>query len=561
MIDNLQEILSQIDDVPKDIDHSELEKWLKSQDSKIGKMQQSISKTSDRYGELKEKRELVEQALKLLRRETGEQKNQGGLVPRGTDEQAAQVENPFAAYEKRHDEIPEIWNGYDLEAKKRLYREVSIGAENGDGDFIYILGWFCAKEGKRNKAARLWKMAAEKGNPWAIYRRAWGFHYGMKEYGYPEDLQKAFEEYGRFLAIKIPLNLTKNFDRRGLIGYYETGLELDRAAGKQTHLGTTEEIEEKLKPLWEQPTGRKETADEGRILMGDILSDRGKIAEAVGYYIDVGWDACVGRILECYEKMTDIQMKQNLENRIIHARETGSKKVRDDIYCWYGKRYEEGVEVKRDRAKAFMFYWEAEKTGSHQGSRKRIAMLTEAKENMDLLAEDFLESIGDAGYWDAYKYLGDHYACMVGLSNYEKAQEYYLKGQNGKMKEECKKQCERMSRLIEQAIVYNSAVKLLNTDRYEYAFQELLKLAQKDYPEACMKVAEISENKTDYLSLKLKNNLLSNRAICSYYKQAALAGMPGAIRKMIEMYRDGILGMIPDAQQRKRWEEKLENVK
>ena len=560
-MDTLQEILSQMEDVPKDVTHGELEKWLKSQDSQIGRMQQTISKTSERYGELKEKRERVEQALKLLRRETEEQKKQGGLVPRGTDEQAARTENPFAVCEKRHDEAVRILDRYDLEAKKRLYRESSIGAENGDGDSLYILGCFYDREGKKNQAARLWEMAAEKGNPWAVYNRALGLYYGKEEYGYPKDKEKAFEEYGRFLAMKVPLNPDRKQDRYGLIRYYGLGLELDRAAGKQTHLGTTEEIEERLKPLWEQSTGWNKTAKEGRILLGNILSDRGKAAEAAGYYMDAGWEECVDQILECYEKLPDIQMKQNLEKRIIHARETGSEEVRGKIYYWYGKRYEEGVEVKRDRAKAFMCYWESEKQGNYLGNRKRIAMITEAKENLDLLAEDFLESIGDAGYWDAYKYLGDHYAQLVGLTNYEKAQEYYLKGQNGRMKEECRKRCEQMTKLIERATVYKSAVKLLDTDRYEYAFQELLKLAQTGYPEACMKVAEISENQTDYLSLKLKSSLLGYREIRSYYEKAAHAGMPGAIRKMIEMYRDGILGMIPDVQQRKRWEEKLEKAK
>ena len=68
-MDNLQELLSKIEGAPQETDRGELEKWLKSQDSQIGKMQQSISKTSERYAELKEKRELVEQALKILRRE------------------------------------------------------------------------------------------------------------------------------------------------------------------------------------------------------------------------------------------------------------------------------------------------------------------------------------------------------------------------------------------------------------------------------------------------------------------------------------------------------------
>lgn len=565
-MDNLQELLSKIEGAPQETDRGELEKWLKSQDSQIGKMQQSISKTSERYTELKEKREFVEQALKVLRREAREQKqkeelqknqSQGGLVPKGTSQSASETENPFAAGEKRYDDCRRVMKGNDLEAKKNLYREISIGAENGDGISLLLLGCIYDWEYREDQAGRLWDMAAEKGNPWAIYLRAWGLKDGNQQYGYQKDTRKAFEEYGRFLSVKVPLNMARRYDKYALIRYYELALELDKEDGKQSRLGEVEEIEERLRPLWEDPKSNEEAAWMGRKLMGDILSDRGNYVDAVGYYMKAGWDESVEMILDCFQKITDLQIKQRLEERIIHERENGSNTVRGKIHYWYGKRYEEGNGVKRDKVKAFLSYWEAEKLGNGEGRRKRIAMITNARENMDLLAEDFLVSIGEAGYWDAYKYLGDYYAHLIGISNYEKAQEYYLKAQNGSMKEECVKECNRMAELVEQAIIYKNAVKLLDSDRYEYAFNELKKIAEKGYPEACMTVAEISEDRTGYLALKLKGSLLGDKDIRYYYKKAADAGMVEAIKKMIAIYRDGLLGAQPDREARKKWENRL----
>lgn len=596
-MDNLEEILSRIDGAPKDAEHGDLEKWLKSQDSQIGKMQQSISKTSQRYGELKEKRELVEQALKLLRRENSEYNKKSGLVSKGTHVQNMQNDEWYVTHCKRREEYKKVKRGHvrdwDWKAMRRLYREYSIGVENGDADCMYWLGWLTYElsttrygfsNTNKDLIRRLFRLSAEKGNPWGMIEVA----------NSCEDLSKE-EEFDYFAkAFSLISSFPSEMKRYGisLYQYYYVGWNLDCDAGVETHLGSisTEEIVKWLIPdlfwypneehiegnYWDPVRARHD-------LVTRIISKREGEDACVKYAME--YCGCDYVIYHAYEKTTDVCKKQKLEEWIIYQRESNEDPFkRFRIYLWYGKRYEEGIGVRRDKVKAFLSYWEAEKraelcdeyvynvhnvttgNGPYNGPylqfprRKRIAMLTNAVDNMDLLAENFLISIGEAGYWDAYKYLGDFYAHMTGLSNYEKAQEYYLKAQNGSMKDECIKACDHMADLIEQAIIYNSAVKLLDTDRYEYGFGELVKLAQKDYPEACMKVAEISENKTSYLAMKLRDSLLGNRDIILFYKKAANAGLPGAIRKMVEIYRDGSLGVMQDVRQSKIWEEKLKKI-
>lgn len=599
-MDNIKELLKKIDGVPETDDIQELGKWLKTRDSQIGKMQQTLSKTSDRYVSLKAERELVEAALKLLRKKVKEEKKkeeqqeavtsvseegglvaggsypaseeggivaggsysvpeEGGIVANGSTpvqkEKNKQVESSDALYRRCAD----IMQGDDSETKKQMYKKISVDAENGNADAIAILGRINDIEGKFMKAGRLWDMSADMGSALGCYLRAYCYYYGKAKYGFEENGSKAYGDYGKYLEIKKNLNLSEKFDRIAFLRFYKLALILDKQDGKCNRTKDCEIIKQNLSKLWNSTECPEEAKVEALTTMGDILAYRKQYTDSISHYLKAGWDESVDKILEIFYQIEDRQIREKLEARIIQTREdkNTSNEVRGVIYYWYGQRYESGKDVVPDKTKSFLYYWGAEKCGSKKGKSKRINLLMTAVEKMDFLAEDFLISIGEEGYWDAYKYMGDRYEKLFGIDNYRKAQEYYIKGQNGTMKAICEEMCNKLTERINNATIYNKAVEYLGTDRCIEAFDQLKKLAKQGFAEACYKVAEISEGNDRYTAVKLQGYLLDDHDIRDNYRKAATAGIRPAIERMVDIYSQGLFGANRDLDMCKKWKERL----
>lgn len=605
-MDNVKELLKKIDGVPDTDDMQEVEKWLKTRNSQIGKMQQTLKKTSDRYVSLKAERELVEAALKLLRKKAKEEKKQmeqeapvsdteeGGLIAKVSDvvsdeeegglvakestsvteseegglveknSQANPEEEPSEDMDVLYAECARVMKGDDPEAKKQMYRKISIEAENGNADAIAILGRINDIEGKVRRAGRLWDMAADMGSPLGYYLRAYCWYNGETEFGFEKNDSLACEDYGNYLKHKKAVYLTDKFDRIAMLRFHRLSLQLDQKEGTYNRTENVEKYKKNLFHFWNasEDTCPEKDRLEALMIMGDVLTYQKQYMEAVSYYLKAGWDNSVEKILEVFYLIEEQAMREKLEARILQAREADdvSNDAKAAIYYWYGQRYEGGKDLVPDKAKAFLHYWEAEKLGSKSGKSKRVNLLMSAVESKDFLAEDFLISIGEEGYWDAYKYMGDRYEKLFGIDNCKKAQEYYIKGQKGTMEDICVKMCNKLTERIENTTRYNKAIEYLDTDRYMEAFDQLKKLAKLGLAEACYKVAEISEGTNKYLAVKLNGYLLHELDIRNYYIKAATAGMRPAIERMIDIYSYGLFGADRDKEMVKKWKDRLEKL-
>ena len=599
-MDNIKELLKKIDGVPETDDMKEVEKWLKTRNMQIGKMQQTLTKTSERYVSLKAERDLVEAVLKLLRKrakeeqkaESREQPNteseeegltaksedsvsfeeEGGLVAKNStytteSEESGLVEKrkqfseeePSKDMDALYNEYSKVKKSDDVEAQKQMYKKMSIEAENGNADALAILGCINDAEGKRRRAGRLWDMAANMGSPLGYYKRAYALNAEDMIYGFEKDYIRMWEDLGKYLEIRQPLNIKQTFTQSALLLFYQVALQLDKKDGICNRTKDINKIKDDFSKLCDSSECPEEYKGNAQKVIGDILVFHKQYTEAVGYYLKAGWTNSVDRILDVFYQIEDRSIREKLEAKIIQAREDSAvtDEVKAAIFCWYGQRYEEGTDIVPDKIKSFMNYWEAEKYGSKKGKSKRINLLMTATESMDFLAEDFLISIGEEGYWDAYKYMGDRYEKLFGLDNYKKAQEYYIKGQNGTMADECKEKCNKLSERIDNATRYNKAVEYLGTDRYMEAFEQLKKLARQGFAEACYKVAEISEGADKYMAVKLQGYLLDDQDIRNNYRKAATAGMRPAIERMIDIYSYGLFGANRDNDMVKKWKDKL----
>lgn len=606
-MEKLEELLLKIENVPEGLGKEQLMDWLKEQDMLIGKQQHSLSPTSEAYAKLKARRELVEEALKTIRRMAREQRAEeeadkkelwSGLVPKGTVVATEEVQDnkgepvvQTKSEEQKKKELEaihgpdynldkisdEIWCSDDVEAKKRLYREACMEAEKGDIESIMKLAYM--KDWDTPGSYRLRAYAAERGSETAKWELAWtrkdeasmkylemlvreGKLYALFEKGdrlrqgiggYTQDYRQASEYFARYIEQRGTLDMDIAKDAWALFYYHTTSFYAEQKSGEITKLSNPEYVEEQLKILPELI--KKEDV---YCFVADVLKANHRYEEAIGKYFELG-DKYLRHILDLFFKLDKPAMRQKLNEILtnkLNSQETG-RSVRGMLANWYGWRYENEKEVIKDKVKAFEYYWKAEKLDDDAGKKNRIRLLMEAVESKELSSEMFLEKIGEIGYWDAYKYLGDRYAKVCGPSCYQKAQEYYMYAQNGSMKDECEKLCEKMRKRVEQADGYSVAEQLLETDRYEEGFKELLKLSADGFPEACMTVAMISEKSDSYLSLKLNTLLLPDEEIFENYHKAAEAGLRDAQRRMVEIYKSGLFGVPADAKMQEFWEDRL----
>lgn len=94
-------------------------------------------------------------------------------------------------------------------------------------------------------------------------------------------------------------------------------------------------------------------------------------------------------------------------------------------------------------------------------------------QDSSIIGEKFLNDIGESGYWDAYLLLGERYVGLGGLDNYQKAQKCFLAGQKGTNKEKCIGLCNEMADWVEFALIYDNAIKMLETEHFAKGFRNM----------------------------------------------------------------------------------------
>lgn len=599
-MEKLENILKQIEDFPMDILPEMRMKKLQDMGRDIGKKQGNIPPSSEKYKKLEQQRELIDSAIKILREK---ELAESGLLPKGTLEKQAEEEQREGQQPKEQqieeqneisvEEMERWYNKYqkaEKENRQRMYREVSLRAEQGDRSALILLAMTYIRNRKnklsRVQGIRLLRKAAEMNsltacellyeiytkegeevlNPEAadIYLEK-GMSLGNKKLyiKYFEDSKRAkqaYDGYKNYILRYTPLNMDVEEDRTALARCYILGYALGKNMDK-------EGIPEKVEKVIDCKDSFSKLA---ALAKGEDLEKQGKYENAVELYLEYGGFEGIKKITEIFfntyfeeRRKTQLTLNSVLENRAEDI--SLDRDSRELLYTWYGERYELGKGVTQDKKTAFIYYSKVDdlyegKVHGNEGKRRMDAMLKNAVAQGD---KDFLKEIFEEGFSDIGEALGDYY---MKLKNYEEAFFYYKKGYDGGIDENIRNRCkkkytdyqkkqEQRNAYIEECEAAYVYCNTTNIGRKKESFERMRLMAKKGNTYACLRVAQIAE-KDAYL----KENAIyfpSEKEIFQFYREAAMAGEGEAISRMIEIYRDGVLGQVKNINKQKEWEKRL----
>lgn len=426
----------------------------------------------------------------------------------------------------------------DIEAMKKIFSEVSIEAEKGNGDMLCVLADIFALENNSHfytiKSRRLFNRAMVQGSRKAYSAMLWMLEDGSSaeqdkekaleclekaaELGsldaimdiadgasgektnsiVPRDYGKAMKYYKYYLDRKYgnaEVDSLKYMDgleyRICLYKYVKYGIK----AGEE-RLKDVNNLRKMLSLLLDyddNACNATEEIEETRNMLGDALCNEKRYREAVSYWLEAGNAYGIKSILREYDNISeagDGEALDSILNEKINY--TGQEKKKQElkgiILTWKGDRCE------NDDVEAFKYYCLAAGTRNDEAVKKRDRILKKYKESNFINARAFYEESAEGGNSDAYKYLGDLYAAD---HNYENAMKYYRRGQAGTMEEICKKQAGIMKERMSQERRYKIAIDCVSVSsmvqgRREEGLNMIKQLAKEGFPEAAEYLKEHS---------------------------------------------------------------------
>ncbi len=599
----LEKLLMQLD-ISSDLTREEQLAILEEMDAKICR-QISIVTDLERKASLQTRQELIEDALVELKEElqkrhecqkTQEQKRASGLVAFREEEKKPETE---AVFEKDKDEILEdlerLENAYkealetgDKARCKQIYTEVSKKAEAGDGAYSNFLGLLYHTydyDGRFNaKAIRLFKEGAKQGWVGAICNLAIAYKKGKiinanprkateylqqaaemnaprayamltddciteaEDSGRKEDYAKASELAKKTFELSGADYTDKKY-RKYYYRYVKYGMrgEVIQKSG--------EKIAELLSPLME---AAEVWVNECNELIAEAYLAEKKYNQAVGIYLKMG-EKGIDYIQQTFPKMPADQNREKLEIMLENMANNEAEydaETRGKIFCWFGQRYLEGTDVIQDDVKAYIYFCRARRLADKKvrddvskGIRKIYA-----KFNDDEWQKfSFWETVAKRGESDVYALMGDYYmtgrgGCKI---DYDRAAECYIKSGKGYFAKDSKKDAEVATKFARCALSLKRAKESLATDNYEEAKEKIYQLANKDnFPDAMYFLAKSLEKGTPQFMKNEKQAL-------SYFENAAYCKYLPAVRKMVEIYQNGLLGVSRNESKVKYWQDRL----
>lgn len=581
----LEDILKQIEDFPQAVPQQELAAELKKKSREIGKRQGGISPSSEEYGKLDKQRELIDGAIKMLHEKAIEE---SGLVPAGTTQNQKQDEITREEMERWYNKYQKA----EKENRQRMYREVSMRAENGDRNAVVLLAMTYSRTEENNlnqfQYIRLLKKAAEMKSPVACQMLYEAYitgngvikntekskkylkeviRYGNKEMhlkyaqalkngneieGYEKNIEQAYEEYKAYILRFGPLDMDKDEDRKILYDCYWCGYSLGKHMDK-------ENIPQKLELLMDGRSYAKEAAQ----MKGMYFRKQGKYEDAVQLYLASGVDGIkeIEKLFfeNYFTERRELQTKLDIVLKKMTKDSSVDDDIRAELYFWYGERYEEGNGVVQDNLEAFICYYKANELNSNYGVNMET-MLENAVQMKDI---SFLKDAFEEGCNDVAEALGNWYQ-EKGI--YEKALFYYKEGYEKGIDESardiCRKKYTKLQKKINQRNTYIEECEAVyihcntkNVGRKKESFERMRLMAKKGNTYACLRVAQVAE-RDGYL----KENAIylpTEEEIFQFYLKAAEAEEGEAVIRMVEIYRDGLLGQKKDSKKQYEWEQKI----
>lgn len=593
----VKKILEQIGDFGGELSGAKLEEELNTRSRLLGKKQSAFSINSEEYKEYGRQRELVETVLKMLRDKA---RAESALVPvkeekeeirdnnnpKKQSEETDYVENMVQKWE---DEYTKALKQKDTETLKKIYCEVSRYAEAGNAQAINMLGILALLEKKnKGKVVRLFYEAGEAGFSTAkrnlSYIRAQGilckknlerartlieeaaeegntgsmYHLALEkllinrvyEYSYM-DREKAYDLLKRYIQNKATLDMEDDEQRHALYLCYKTGYELKLDMDK-------EDVAEPLSLLLKHPG---KYTEEAKGLQGAKQFLVGDYDEAIQSYLEHQTVDSIKAIEHIFfnkdfakNRERQRQLDKVLEN--LRDEETTDKDVRIELYDWYGWRYEYGKAKLLEKAMAFWCYYKQSVLLGKDVEKFR-SMIEQAKKQMDTV---FLEEVIEKGAYDVSVDAGFIYRRRrvydKALAHYRMAYEY---AENPSVRERAKNNFEILKRKVDrQRIdmeecepVYRQFMAAGLGPKLE-AFRKMQYMIYRGkYPQdrntyACLRVAQIVETDA-YIQDCLKgDDAYTPAKILWLYQQTEDGDLEEGVRKLYEIYSQGLYGEKKD---------------
>lgn len=412
-------------------------------------------------------------------------------------------------------------DGYHIkyvEAMKKIFTEVSIEAEKGNGDALNSLAEMYEAEfnpiiGRRllnkaiaqgvgdsyynmarmlrtgnvvekddKKAVEYFEKAVELGSLPAIWQKAKKISSVIRGENRTRDQWKEAMEYYKYYLENKYEDAEPDDERYRdcLYNYVYCGTK----AGEEA-LKDAANLRKVLSLLLEHE-GR--SSGGAREIYGNALCNEKRFREAVSLWLEAGDRWSIKLILEQYDNISEAGDGEALDGILNEkANYTGQdyekREIKGIILTWKGDRCE------KDEAEAFKYYCQAAGTGYYEAKEKRDEILKKYQESNFIDTIVFFEESAEGGNADAYKYLGDLYAVdqRGNPHDYKKAMEYYRRGQAGTMREICEEQAEKMKELIGLEKRYEIAIGCVCSavqERKEEGLNMIRQLAEKKFPAA-----------------------------------------------------------------------------
>ncbi len=593
----VEQILERIGGFGGELSGAKLEEELNTRSRLLGKKQSGFSVNSEEYKEYGRQRELVETALKMLRDKA---RAESALVPvkeekeeiKETKDQKKQpgetdyVENMVQKWE---DEYTKALKQKDAETLKKIYGEVSRYAEAGNAQAINMLGILALLEkknkgkvvrlfyeageagfstAKRNlsyiraqgilckknleKARTLIEEAAEEGNTGSMYHLALEKLWVTRVYEYDFiDRRKAYLLLKQYIQNKAPLDMKDDEQRHALYLYYKTGYELELDMDK-------EDVAEPLTLLLKHPG---KYTEEAKGLQGAKQLLSGDYDEAIQAYLEhqtVDSIKAIEHIFFNKDFAKNRERQRQLDKILENLRDEKNidKNIRAELYEWYGWRYEYGKAKLEEKAMALWCYY-MQSVLSGKKLPKLQEMIEKAKNQMDTV---LLEEVIEKGAYDMCFEAGLIYRRRrvydKALAHYRMAYEYAeassIRELAKKNFEILKRKVDRQRRDMEECEAVYRQFTAAGLGRKLEAFRKMQSMVYRGkYHQdcntyACLRVAQIVETDA-YIQDCLKgDDAYTPAKILWLYQQTENGDFEEGIRKLYEIYSQGLYGEKKD---------------
>lgn len=572
----------------------------------VRKRERIYSPNSEEYKSLNEQRTLVESIEKMIREK---EKEKSGLMlstdiveeASKKDEVVTETKNTgfiYKAYEWSRLEMYKMYmEAGRVDMKQKVYREVAKKAEtepeclcllarfeemeqinkdrivrlydkvarNGNAEIAFELA-NKSKEGvllSSDMVKTYSDMAVEFGQVNAILDKAYALA-GIKEDGcYKKDTKEAFSILKEYLMSCTSISMANDSDREVVYYYYKLGIEHGYNMLKET-------VTVPLKDLIEN---KGTYTQEANYLEGHMYVNANLYYEAIMLFLGIGTIAATEEVeklffSDYYNQREEEQHKLDkyLEG-LLYSEDTVSE-VREELFKWYGWRYEVGKKMICNKVAAYAHYGKASLLGGlkkYEKYKNRILEKLSINERL-VLFEDVVEYqfLDLSCYTQVYLPWGQTYEAKY---MYEQACKIYMEGSRYSTNSIVREKCMAAYKRCDEKIVKRKVWMKEAEDSYNQCdttlvgqkrggFERLRDMAKRGNTYAALRFAQVAENDI-YLKNVMKGEFPSEEEIFTCYKKAAESGEREAISRMVDILMHGQLGQSRNTVTAERWREKI----